>query len=1712
MRISDLSGTVHALAAALVLFCASSSAQQKQIRLRNEVITTPLHGPQAAAIADPLSVGTGLFLVQFTDRFDPAWRDPLRAQRVRLLRYVPDDAFVARFDNVRLAAVRALPFVHWVCEYRAEHKIHASLRETAGAPPAGLRAAASEREVSVLLSPDATAQEIVQAQQFFSSVAQQSESRFGAILRGRVRAGRVVDLARSPQVLWIEPWSRVRLFDAVATGIVAGNAVSNRPVPHLLGFTGTGVKVAVADSGLCLGTTNDLHPDFVGRVTNFFFYGSLTDAADRHGHGTHVTGIVAGDGAAGETDENGWLYGLGVAPRAGVVVQRIFNELGQLEAPSNEQLTRDAVQAGAEIGSNSWGTDSQGQYDLNAQEFDALVRDADASTPGEQPYVIEFSAGNAGPARQTIGSPAVAKNVIATGASQSSRTDGLVHNGGPEAMANFSSRGPCEDGRIKPDLVAPGTWIASARSPLAPDFNAWARISDEYIYDGGTSQSGAHVSGAAAVLIQWFRETQAMSKPSPALVKAALINSAVNLAESAGTAPAPNMDEGWGRLNLTDIFTGSRRYEFLDQTVLLTNGQVYERRVIVADAGRPLKITLAYTDVPGLPAAIPALVNDLDLELVGPDGTVYRGNQFDAGGSVPNAGSSDARNNVEGVCIAQPRPGDYLLRVRARNVAQDACGDTPGLDQDFALVVSGGLAPPGMGVVVLDRATYTVPDWVIVKVIDSDLAGQSSVGIRVSSSADAAPEPLTLVPDASGIVFTGAIATATGPGTLDGRLQVVNGSTICGEYADASAGTIRVANAVADLVPPVITKVYVTNIFGKTFVRWITSEPANAVVQFGTGLPPSSTVTNRTFEGSHEVELRGLTGGLTYYYAVISRDAAGNAATNGAGIAYYQFTAISPALVLLVNSYTQDSQSEFIPVSAYTNAITEAGVSVQVWDVPTLGASPTLADLFNYKIVIWRLNDSFRLSPRDTISTADQATILAYLGSGGAFFLASMEIPSTLLDAGWGDFVTNVLHVGQFVRNPDLLTPCPTCDENAGVPTIEGVTGDVIGDGVVATLDYSHFPSIEFQSFGPDLSDTFTPTTNATAVLLDGSSGRSVGVRYPRTGEDSTGRVVFLSFPIEAVPTNPPPSSRSGLLRNVFQFLSPGLGGLGSIAIDKRVYGVPDLVTVEVADSDLIGQGSATATFVSTSDSNAVTVTLQETVRPGLFRGYLTVVAVTNAPGAGRLRVADGNTIYGSYFDASGPVIVTASALVDGVVPVISDLVIHPEYEEAEIVWTTSEPTDALVQYGESALLGRTAYQPALDFTHSNLLSGLVPDRTYFYRVVSRDAAGNLAVDDNGGQLHTFRTLRPEELPFVDDGEAGMGQWEVFAGPGSESQWTLGTPNNDLVFDAHSPVNAWGSSLAGTEAAYIDTSLLSPALNLTGGNKALLQFWHSYDFSRNSGPGTTNYGELLLITNSASPPVPIATFTDALFGWEPCEIDLSPYVGRTVYLVWHHVLNANQIARRPGWTIDDVSVSITNLAPGVVIMTNNLAEARFVLSGPINRADAGITAIYTNAIPGNYRITWLDVPWFQTPAPQILPLEPGGTLRIFGQYTFADANDNSISDPWEIDHFSTVDPGRTSTTDTDGDGWPDSAEFLGGTDPNSPASNLRCTVRRLPSGQVEMSWSSMTSRQYRVLGSADAVVFAPMSDWQWGNGNTMTHLLPAAGPGVPYLFKVEVRP
>ena len=1703
-----VSGWIQRWALALCLIGSVSAQTEKPILLRNTTIQTlpPARGNLAAqAVGAPVS---GLYLIQFERPIQPAERAALTREGAQLLRPVPQDAFVARLGNAELTRIKALPFVRWIGPYKPEYKLHTSVSDL---HPDGFE------NITILLPPNVQPEQSVRLERLFHRVARTTSSPYGRVVEGILPVRALGDLTASDAVLWIERTPTPKLYDAVAAQIIGGEAlaVDTEISIHELGFDGDGVTVAVADSGLDIGDPEFVHPDIEGRVEAFFHYGLLEDASDEHGHGTHVTGIIAGDGAAGETDEFSYLYGLGIAPKSRIVAQRIFDGLGGYHPPESfGQLTRDALLSGAEIGSNSWGEDVQGRYDIFAMEFDALVRDGDPITAGDQPYILEFSAGNAGPGERTIGTPAVAKNVIATGASQNNRFDFFIYADGQDTMADFSSRGPAEDGRIKPDVVAPGTWIASLQSLGATDQNAWLPISPNYQYQGGTSQSGPQVSGAAAVFVQYYRELHSGQTPSPAMVKAALINSAIDMDNESGTSFIPNKDEGWGRIDLTRLIGSARRHDFVDQTDLLATGQVYERRFVVASYFEPLKVTLAYTDVPGFPAAIPALVNDLDLEVISPTGTIYRGNQFIDGESAFNPTSSDSINNVEAVHVEFPEAGEYLVRIRASNIPEDARRDTPVIDQDFALVISGDIPLPGQGVLAFDRRAYTIPAQIGLKLIDFDLAGQPNATITLHSTSQSTPMQVTLLPSGSIGVFTGAVATASLPVSNDGALHVAHGDEILGAYQDADPLKEVIARSRADLVPPVITQVASTNRFGRELVSWRTDEAANSVVFYGTNGTPSLALTNQQFTLSHELIIDGLVEGQTYQYYVKSTDEAGNVSIHDNNGSFFSFVAQPASVVLLVDAYTYEfldgREDVEIPVTSYTDALDQTGISYEVWDVETEG-SPTVNDLAPFRVVIWRINDSF-WENANTITPAQQTVIEQYLDRGGGFLLGSMEILSRL---GNVPFRTNVLQVAEFITHTDPFGECPDCHEDHGAPAVEAAYLESSTSGIALTLDFSSYPVYEFGGIipdvGPDLSDVFVHTTNAAPILVESNSALPVGIRTPRTGMDSTGRVVFLSFPLDAVPLQgTAPNSRAGLLRSLISFLVPGVNGLGTIAFDNSSYTVPSRLTIEVADSDLIGQDDVQVHVWSDSWTTRIPVELEATVRPGVFRGSITLVP--DQAGSGRLPAQDGDLIYAEYADASASQPTRALAEIDTGLPAIFNILLEPDYTAAVIEWETDEFTDALVQFGESPFLSKTAYHPGPSIAHSLILSPLLPDRIYYYQVVSRDSAGNTVIDDNNGQLYTFRTLTPVSPPWSDDLE-GPSDWSIFEGEGTEANWELGVPNNQIATGAHSPTKAWGTNLDGSSASLVETYLISPAVDLQGGNQATLTFWHNYDFFYESEFKIGEGGELQIYTNSLAQPITLATYTDFTSGWEQVRIDLTPYLGNVVQFVWGYILIdfSFEFYSYPGWLIDDVSVTVENVVRGNLSVTNNIADASFTLSGPMEVDASGRSYINPNAPVGTYTCTFHPVPHYITPEPQNGLLSANSALTFQGQYTFVDSNSNSMPDSWEQENFGEISPARDLNTDTDQDGASDHAEWIAGTSPVTEASRLiLAEVTILSNNRVQLTWPSVPGKSYRLLGSPNARVWEPQAADLRADSEQASLIISQPAAAAIYFYKIEV--
>jgi hypothetical protein len=171
------------------------------------------------------------------------------------------------------------------------------------------------------------------------------------------------------------------------------------------------------------------------------------------------------------------------------------------------------------------------------------------------------------------------------------------------------------------------------------------------------------------------------------------------------------------------------------------------------------------------------------------------------------------------------------------------------------------------------------------------------------------------------------------------------------------------------------------------------------------------------------------------------------------------------------------------------------------------------------------------------------------------------------------------------------------------------------------------------------------------------------------------------------------------------------------------------------------------------------------------------------------------------------------------------------------------------------------------------------------------------------------------------------------------------------------------------------------------------------------------------------------------------------------------------------------------------------------------------SATISNLPATNYVVQFSDVLFYQTPPAQTNALLADGSLYFTGTYTFPDANSNNISDRFESYYFNAVSTNRTQFTDTDGDGMPDSAEFIAGTNPTNAASNFRFMASTLSSNRVvRLQWSSVPDRLYRLNSTvSNFQSWLPLTGWQSATGGVMS--LEVSNTASPArLFRVEVRP
>ncbi len=439
-----------------------------------------------------------------------------------------------------------------------------------------------------------------------------------------------------------------------------------------LPLTGNGLTIGVWDGGLVLNS----HQEFQKRVSNKL-------GSEVSNHATHVTGTIAASGVNSEAK--------GMLPEVNIHAYYAFeNDLGPMAAAAANGLILSNHSYGLVLGWNfnnntqSWqwfgqadGEDSRfGSYTGNSRSIDNIAYNAPY-------YTIVWSAGNDrsdvgdgsrppdGPF-DLIGPAAVAKNIITVGAITGFDT---YTDESSAVMSAFSSYGPTNDGRIKPDLVADGVGLLSSSSSAD---NAYVSLS-------GTSMSAPNVTGSLGVLQQYYHQL------SDTFMTAAQLKSlAIHTAREAGNATGPDYQYGWGVLNAAaaiEMIAHRNEEDTLLINNILNNGDVHEYAFIPHN-NQAFTATIAWTDVAGLAqqagAGNLALVNDLDIYVIDEYGEKIEPWILDPEKRSARAQKgNNFRDNVEKIQFQPTVVKKYRLIVKHK-------GNLENGNQAYALTISYG--------------------------------------------------------------------------------------------------------------------------------------------------------------------------------------------------------------------------------------------------------------------------------------------------------------------------------------------------------------------------------------------------------------------------------------------------------------------------------------------------------------------------------------------------------------------------------------------------------------------------------------------------------------------------------------------------------------------------------------------------------------------------------------------------------------------------------------------------------------------------------------------------------------------------------------------------------------------------------------------------------------------------------------------------------------
>jgi hypothetical protein len=821
----------------------------------------PLHGipaPRGGLAAD---ASCNLYLVQFVTQPLQEFRTQIEQLGGTVRQFIANNAHIVQMSPAVRQAVAALPYVRWVGPYHPAYRLDDSLF---GLPTSGKGVHAQRYTIMVFEGGVAQKQTVASRVRALGGYVDSAD--FGKrLVVATLTPDQLYQLIGGDEVLFVERWGPYQ--KDMNNGRVLGGA---NYLEGVAGFTGQGVRGEVFDAGF-----NLAHVDFQSRP--LIQHGAV--GSDTHGAST--SGIVFGDGT-------GNAMGRGMLP-SGQGIVGDYNTIG-LEGPSRYQHTGEEPQPPyfCVFETSSVGSPQVPNYTNISADTDDALFDFD--------IVHCQSQSNMG--NQNSRPQAWAKNIISGGATYHYDNQ----NWADDCWCSGASIGPAEDGRIKPDLCAFYDAIFTTTGPgptdYTPDF-------------GGTSGATPTIAGHVGLFFQMWANGIFGNEVNPdgtvfdnrchmTTAKAVMINNARQYTFSGGSVDLTRVHQGWGWANVQKIYDNREKMFIIDESQLLTNLQSVEYSLNVEPGQPEFKATMTYADPAGVPGSGQARINDLTLKVTAPDGTVYWGNNGLLTGNYSTpGGSANHVDTVENVFVQNPASGLWIVKVIAEEINQDSHVETPALDADFALVVSGVTPCSSAGTIRLDHTTYPCTSTAELRVLDCDLNTDSSVIetviVNIASTSNPAGLPVVLTETGPATAsFMGSVPMNPTGGA--GVLQVANGDIVTATYIDASDGMgnyniVVTDTATIDCVGPVISNVYATDIMPRSAkVTFTANEPVKATVHYGLSCGALNyTAGTTTFDLNPVASLNSLADNTTYYFAVDAEDQAGNVTSDDNGGACYSF-------------------------------------------------------------------------------------------------------------------------------------------------------------------------------------------------------------------------------------------------------------------------------------------------------------------------------------------------------------------------------------------------------------------------------------------------------------------------------------------------------------------------------------------------------------------------------------------------------------------------------------------------------------------------------------------------------------------------------------------------------------------------------------------------------------------------------------------------------